>query len=367
MYRKFVPDCGTRSDLVYLIGEMISELNAGHTYSYGGDEQTESKQMGVGLLGADFEWPAGSDYPRVAHVVPGFNWSEDEVSPLAAPDCPVRAGDYLIAVDGRRFSRRENLYAPLEGKAGRVVTLTYNSRPDAAGAKTCRVRTVASEAAIRYREWVEAKRAYVERASGGRVGYVHLPDMGASGLREFGRAFHAQHTKEAMVVDDRYNSGGFVGDMILDRMERRLWAVGQAREGKPGRFPEGVFDGHYALLINEDTGSNGEYFAEALKIRGLARSFGMRTWGGAVGIEVHQPLVDGGTCTPPQFAIYDRQRRWLIEGRGVEPDVAVQNQPGEVLKGVDAQLDAALAYLRERMAAEPKALPPVPEYPRKAK
>ncbi|MBI5709833.1 MAG: PD40 domain-containing protein [Candidatus Eisenbacteria bacterium] len=367
MYRKFVPDCGTRSDLVYLIGEMISELNAGHTYSYGGDDQADPRRMATGLLGADFEVTPGAAYPRIGHVVPGFNWDEAETSPLAAPDCPIRAGDYLIAVDGQELSPRDNLYAALEGKAGRVVTLTFNGRPTRTGARTCRVRAIASEQGIRYREWVERNRAYVEQATGGQVGYLHIPDMGENGLREFARGFHAQHLKQALVIDERYNGGGFVGDMIVDRMERQLWAITLPREGKVGRNPEGVFRGHYALLINENTGSNGEYFAEAIKLRGLAKSFGMRTWGGAVGIEVHQPLVDGGTCTPPQFAAYDLQRRWVIEGHGVDPDVEVQNLPGDVLRGKDAQLDAAIAYLRERLAAQPMALPPPPAYPNKAK
>jgi tricorn protease len=367
MYRGFVADCGTHSDLVYLIGEMIAELNIGHTYSYGGDDPLDPRHQDTGLLGADLETAPGAAYPRITHIVPGFNWDEGETSPLAAPDCLVREGDYLIALDGRELTPRDNPYARLEGKAGHVVTVTFNGRPTREGARTCHVRAIASERDIRYREWVERNRAYVDKATGGQVGYLHLPDMGEAGLSEFARGFHAQHTRKGLILDDRYNSGGFVGDMIVDRLERQLWAITKPREGQLGRNPEGAFHGHYALLINEDTGSNGEYFAEAVHRHGLARSFGMRTWGGAVGIEVHEPLVDGGTCTPPQFGAYDLQGRWVIEGHGVDPDVEVQNQPGDVLAGRDAQLDAAIAYLKERLAAAPVDLPPPPPYPNRAK
>jgi tricorn protease len=367
MYRRFVPSCGNRSDLVYLVGEMIGELNAGHTYSYGGDDQSQPRQMAVGLLGADFDTPDGAAHHRIAHIVPGDNWNEAETSPLAAPGCPVQEGDYLIAIDGETVKATDNVYAFLEGKAGRVVELTTNDRPSAEGAKTCRVRTVSSEAGLRYREWVEGRKAYVEKATGGKVGYVHLPDMGENGLKEFARYFHPQHTRRAIILDDRYNSGGFTGDMIIDRLERRLWSVTQAREGGLVRNPEGSFHGHYVVVINEDTGSNGEYFAEAIKFKGLARLIGMRTWGGAIGIEPHQLLVDGGTCTPPQFAPIGLRGNWLIEAHGVEPDREVQNMPADVLKGKDAQLDAAIAEVMEKLAAEPMDLPAVPAYPKRAK
>lgn len=367
MYRKFVPDCGTRSDLAYLIGEMISELNAGHTYSYGGDDLMAPKKLAVGLLGVDFEAPPRAEYHRIAHIVPGFNWSEADSSPLAGADCPIKEGDYLIAIDGQEVKASDNPFAALEGKAERVVSITYNDRPTREGAKTYRVRTIASEAGPRYREWVERNRAYVDKATNGQVGYVHIPDMGEGGIIEFARYFHPQHAKKGFIIDDRYNTGGFTGDMIIDRLERKLWALTQAREGRAVRNPEGAFHGHLCLLINEDTGSNGEYFATAIRLKNLAKIIGMRTWGGAIGIEPHQPLVDGGTCTPPQFAPYGLNREWLFEGHGVDPDVELQNMPGDVIRGKDAQLDAGMAYLAEKIAKEPMEIPPPPAYPKKAK
>ena len=170
-----------------------------------------------------------------------------------------------------------------------------------------------------------------------------------------------------MVIDVRYNGGGFTGDMIIDRIDRELWAITQPREGKTIRDPERAFHGHIVVLINEDTGSNGEYFSEAMKLKGLATVLGMRTWGGAVGMEPHQRLVDGGTTTPPQFAPFGLNRKWLIEGHGVDPDTEVQNMPGDVVRGKDAQLEAGIAYLMGKIADEPMALPQTPAYPDKSK
>jgi tricorn protease len=227
---------------------------------------------------------------------------------------------------------------------------------------------MSSELALRRRDWVERNRAAVDAASNGAVGYLYLPAMMENGLAEFARAFYPDYTKKAFIIDERYNGGGFVGDMIIDRLERQLWAFTQPREGAVLRDPERCFHGHLVVLINEDTGSNGEYFAEAVKIKGLATLIGMRTWGGAVGIEPHQDLVDGGGTTPPQFGLFDFAGNWLIEGRGVEPDIEVQNSPGDVLAGTDAQLEAALDYLAEKIETEPMPVPDAPpEFPDKAK
>ncbi|HUN81948.1 MAG TPA: S41 family peptidase, partial [Phycisphaerae bacterium] len=276
-------------------------------------------------------------------------------------------GDFLIAIDGEEVRSTDNVYRFLENKSGKVVRLTYNSRASKDGAKTCRVKTIGSESSIRYHEWVDHNREMVAKASGGKIGYLHIPDMQEAGLIEFARAFYPQHAKEAMIIDERYNTGGFVGDMIIDRLERKMWAMTQAREGKVIRNPENAFYGHFAVLINEDTGSNGEFFAYAIKTKGLAPLIGERTWGGAIGIEAHEPLVDSGTITPPQFGLYDLKGNWAIEGHGVDPDIEVQNMPGDVLKGRDAQLEAGIANLMERLAKEPRTLPALPKYPKRSK
>jgi tricorn protease len=366
-YRRFLPDCGNRADLTYLIGEMIGELNAGHTYVYGGDSDGGGASVRVGLLGADFSVDEGAAHPRIARIVPGNHWHPSERSPLEEPGCTIAEGDYLIAVDGREVANGDNVYAHLEDRAGEWITVTTNGTSSTEGASECRVKTLGSESGLRYRAWVDDRRRVVDELSGGTIGYLHLPNMMDAGLVEFARGWYHAFTKKGFVIDDRYNSGGFVGDQIIDRLEREIWSFTQPREGGPIPNPERSFGGHLVVLVNHDTGSNGEYFAEAMKIKGLAPVMGTRTWGGAIGIEPHQNLVDGGVTTPPQFAPYGLDGTWLIEGRGVEPDTVVENLPPQVLAGADPQLEAAVEYLMTRIAEEPVEVPPHPPFPDKSK
>ncbi|MHC4695194.1 MAG: S41 family peptidase [Planctomycetota bacterium] len=366
-YRKFVPYCGDRSDLNYLIGEMIAELNIGHAYVYGGDIRDDAKVVNTGYLGATFEAPPGEQYYRIAHVFPGTPWDDKERSPLAEPGCPIKVGDYLIAIDREEVTTADNVFEFLQNKREVVVTLTYNDTPTPEGAKTQRVKTLRSEMPIRYREWVEKNRAFVDQATEGKVGYVHIPNMMTQGLIEFAKVYVPHHYKKGFILDVRYNGGGFTSQMLIDRLERQMWAFTQPREGKMLHDPERCFYGHLAVLVNEDTGSSGEMFAEGVKVRKLAPIIGMRTWGGAIGIELHQPLVDGGGTTPPQFASYGLDRRWVIEGHGVDPDIEVQNMPGDVLRGEDAQLAAGVENVLKRLAEDPKDIPPPPPYPDKSK
>jgi len=249
------------------------------------------------------------------------------------------------------------------------VILGYSSDAKAKDVKHWKVKTLRSEWAIRYREWVEDNRAKVDEWSGGKVGYVHIPDMMTNGLIEFARYWYPQYQKQAFIIDDRYNSGGFVGDMIIDRLERKLWGLTAPREGKVSRDPERVFHGPMMVLINEDTGSNGEFFSRAIQLKHLAPVLGMRTWGGAIGIEPHEDLVDGGTVTPPQFGLYGLSGEWLIEGIGVVPDIEVQNMPADVVAGRDTQLHEAVDRLLKQLESEGEkwAIPPKPAFPDKAK
>jgi tricorn protease len=364
-YARFVPFCGDRSDLNYLIGEMIAELNIGHTYVGGGDIVDNAKSVATGLLGAEFVAEEGAGYYRISHIVPNVPGDPRNRSPLDEPGCPIEVGDYLIAIDGEEVTTADNIYTFLQNKRGRVVALTYSDQPSAEDAKTYRVKTIGGEYGIRYREWVEHNRAYVKDKTKGLVGYVHLPDFGQGGLVEFAKVWYPHYYKQGFVVDARYNGGGFTADMVIDRLERRIWGMTQPREGRPLRDPERVFVGPWAVLINEDTGSNGEMFAEAVKIKRMAPIIGMRTWGGSIGIEPHQDLVDGGGVTPPQFGLYGLNNKWLIEGIGVVPNVEVQNMPGDVMRGTDAQLDKAIDMIMTQLEARPVQLPGPPEYPNK--
>ncbi|HOX27037.1 MAG TPA: PDZ domain-containing protein [Candidatus Krumholzibacteria bacterium] len=368
-YAPLVAWCGHRDDLRYLIGEMIGELNIGHTYIFGGDYQGGPGRIGTGLLGCDLELDAKAGRYRIARILPGWGWSESLVSPLTAPGVGVREGEYLLAVDGVDLAAGVNPYSALVDKAGNVVELAIGPA-DGKGARTVKVETLRSESGLRYRAWVEGNRRKVEEMSGGKLGYLHLPDMSEPGLSEFAWYWYPQTEKQGLVIDERSNGGGFVADMIIDRLERDLWSLTIPREGKAGRNPERDFHGPLAVLISEETGSNGEFFAQAIKDLGLARLIGMRTWGGAIGIEPHQDLVDGGTTTPPQFGLYSATTgRWIIEGWGVEPDDVVQNLPADVVAGNDAQLKAAVDYLLGELErnGERWRIPPVPAYPDKSK
>ena len=368
-YATFLPSCGARGDLTYLIGEMISELNIGHTYVYGGDYQGEAKSVGVGLLGCDFALDPASGRYRIARILPGRSWDPQARSPLTEPGVDVREGDFLLAVDGVALRAGTDPLALLVDKAGKLVELTVATTPDGKGSRTALVRPLGGESTLRYRAWVEANRRYVDEKSGGRIGYLHLPNMTEPGLIEFGEYWYPQFAKRAFIIDERYNGGGFVGDMIIDRLARKLWSLTIPREGGTARDPERCFYGPFAVLVNENTGSNGEFFAQAIQLQRLAPVIGMRTWGGAIGIEPHEDLVDGGVTTPPQFGLYGLDGKWLYEGHGIDPDIEIQNAPARVVAGKDDQLDKAIAELLGRLEREGAqwTLPPVPPYPDKSK
>lgn len=358
----YVPECGTRSDLNYLIGEMISELNIGHTYVWGGDLRNEGKKVSVALLGVDLSFQ--ENYPKITKIYKGNEIDRETRSPFYGTI--VKEGFYIIAVDGIEATTDRNFYSLLENK-DKLIELLVNEKPIKEGAKKVLIKPVKNEMVLRYRNWVDENREKVNKLSDGKIGYVHIPDMQEEGLKEFGRTYYSQLNKKAIILDDRYNTGGFTGDMLINRLEKKVWAVTQPREGKPSLNPEKGLYAHLALLINEETGSCGEFFAEAFKIKKLGKVFGMRTWGGSVGIEAHQDLIDGGTVTPPQFGLYSLDRKWLIEGRGVDPDVEVQNMPKDVLEGKDTQLETAVKYLLEEIKKDPKEIPPPPPYPNKAR
>jgi tricorn protease len=368
-YAPFVDGCGSRGDLNYLIGEMIAELNIGHTYIYGGDFGDRGDFVPTGLLGCSFTPEEKSEYYRITNIVPGVSWDPAYRSPLTEPGVPVSEGDYLVAIDGVEIKVGENVYERLVDKAGKMVSLTTNGKPSNKDAVTTRVRTLRGERGLRYRAWVDANLDYVTEKTDGQIGYLHIPNMMDAGLVEFGRTWYPQTGKQAIIIDERYNGGGFVGDMIIDRLERELWSMTIPREGQAGRNPERAFHGPLVVLINEDTGSNGEFFAEAIKRKKLATVMGVRTWGGSIGIEPHQGLVDGATTTPPQFGLYALDGTWPIEGWGVEPDIIVMNMPADVVNGEDTQLDTAIEFLLKQLdeSGGKWAIPPTPAYPDKSK
>jgi len=351
-YRTLLPRLGTRGELNDLLGELIGELATSHTYISGGDTGTELPKVTTGLIGADVvRKGAGFEVARIYRGDP----ADGVRSPLEEPGVDVHAGTFILAVNHRPFAAGQPFLAAFENLAEKDVVLTVNTRNDANGARDVVVRPLGSERRLRYVDWVRRNREYVAQKTGGKVGYIHLPDMGAAGLIAFDTWFYPQIDKQALIVDARWNGGGFVSQRILERMRRKVIAVFHSRGGATSTYPVRSVDGPFVVLTNEYAGSDGDIFPTVIQLDKLAPVIGMRSWGGVVGIRGDKPLVDGGMPTQPEFAFWDPTHRWGTENRGVIPDIEVQNLPQDVQRGVDTQLDRGLTEVQRLMVQHPAA------------
>ena len=299
--------------------------------------------------------------------IAGENWDAQARSPLTEPGVNVKEGDYLIAINGRALKAPQTPDELLVNTANEVVTLTVNSKPSADGARKVLVKPIGDEFSLRELNMIETNRKKVDAASGGRIGYVYLPDMGDAGLNEFVKQYFPQIRKQGIIFDVRYNGGGFVDQLIFERLRRMLAAMGSARNFESGTIPGNVFHGYMACVTNHYAASDGDFFSYFFKQYKLGPLIGERTWGGVRGIRGQMPLMDGGYITRPEFSLYGLDSKWLIENRGVQPDVVVDNPPDLVLKGQDPQLEKAVEMLMEEIKANPKKLPArppdLPAYP----
>ncbi len=352
-----------RADLTYVIGEMIGELNAGHTYVGGGDVP-RVKRVSVGMLGAQLVRDS-SGYYQIKKILKGQNWDRSLRSPLTEVGLEVKEGDFILAVNGRSTRDMVNIYEALVNTAGKQVKLRINQQPEEKGAREITVVPIENENALYYYNWVETRRAIVDKATGGKVAYVHIPDMGMRGLNEFARQFYPQLRKKALIVDVRGNGGGSVSPMIIERLAREVHMVGIARGAVPTPDPEALLWGPKICLIDEFSASDGDIFPYRFRQMNLGKLVGRRTWGGVIGIRGTLPLLDGGFLNKPEFATYGLEGQWIIEGHGVEPDIYVDNDPGKEFEGVDEQLNKAIELILEELKTKEKALPPVPPYPKK--
>jgi tricorn protease len=366
-YAQLLPYVADRYDLTWLLGEMIGELANSHTYTGGGD-YPDLHPVNVGLLGADYQLDPASGLYRFKKIYPGQNWAPSLRSPLTEPGVDVKVGDYLLAVNGQPLHSPESPFALFVNTAGQNVTLTVNSRPTTDGARQVVVRPIRSELRLRELDWIATNREKVEKASGGQIGYVYLPDMSAHGLDEFVRQFFPQIRKQGIIFDVRYNGGGFVDQMILERLRRILAGMQAARNWESGTVPDVVFHGAMACVTNHYAASDGDFFTYFFKFYKLGPVIGTRTWGGVRGIRGEMPLMDGGYITRPEFALYGLDSQWIIENHGVEPDVVVQNTPDLVHAGHDPQLEKAIQMVMQEIREHPKKLPPrppdLPAYPK---
>jgi len=365
-YAQLLPYVADRYSLTYILGEMIGELSNSHTY-VGGGEYPDLHPVNVGLLGADYEVDAASGIYRIKKIYPGENWDARTRSPLTEPGVNVKEGDYLIAINGRALRASQTPDELLTNTANEVVTLTVNSKPAADGARKVVVKPIADEYGLRELNMVETNRKKVDAASGGRIGYVYLQNMGDAGLNEFVKQYFPQIRKEGIIFDVRYNGGGFVDELIFARLRRVMAAMNAARNWESGPRPTNVFNGYMACVTNHYAASDGDIFSYMFKQYKLGPLIGERTWGGVRGIRGEIPLMDGGYITRPEFSIYGLDSKWIVENRGVQPDVVVDNPPDLVLKGHDPQLEKAVEMLMEQIKAHPKKLPArppdLPTYP----
>ncbi len=365
-YAPLVPYAADRYDLTYIMGEVIGELSNSHTYVGGGD-QPDLHPVNMGLLGVDYDLDAASGLYRFKKIYAGENWNPQTRSPLTEPGINVKEGDYLLAVNGRALRAPQNPYEFFVNTANETVAITVNSKPDSEGARTIPVKPVPDEYALREFNMVESNRKKVDAATNGKVGYIYIPDMGDAGLNAFVKQFFPQIRKEGMIIDVRYNGGGFVDQLIFERLRRILVGMGSARNWESGTTPPTVFHGYMAAITNQYAASDGDIFSEFFKVYKLGPLIGERTWGGVRGIRGDIPLIDGGYITRPEFADYDLNSKWVVENHGVAPDIEVDNLPDDVVRGKDAQLDRAIQEVMKQIEANPKKLPPrppdLPAYP----
>jgi tricorn protease len=362
-YRALLPYVGHRSDLNYVLGEMVAELNVSHTYIVGGDWQAPARAP-VALPGARFELDERAGRYRIAKIFRGENTEERYRSPLTEVGVDARVGDYVLAIDGEDLRADDSPYRLLRYKADRPVTLTLAARPQGGGSRQVTFRPIQSETDLLYLDWTTANRERVTQLSDGRVGYIHLPDMGGNGIREFVKTFYPQIRKEGLVVDVRSNGGGNVSQMLIERLRRELLGTRFSRnDDAPNTYPSEVFYGPKVCLLDENSSSDGDIFPHMFRQARIGPLIGKRSWGGVVGITNRGPLLDGGGVTVPEFGTNAPDGPWVIEGHGVEPDIEVDNDAAAVLAGRDPQLERGVAEVLEVMRTKPMRLPARPAPP----
>ena len=358
-YAVMLPHVKTRLDLNYLIGELIGELNIGHAYVNPG-EMPGAERINMGLLGAEISRDK-SGFFKLEKILKGETWDKNLRSPLTEPGIEAVAGNYIVAIDGVATNSVNDMYKLLVGKAEVPTELMLNSKPDLKGARKVVIKPIASEYALYHYEWVQGNIKKVEEASGGKIGYIYIPDMGVDGLNEFSRYFYPQLDKEGLIIDDRANGGGNVSPMILERLAREPYRLTMRRGStRVGTVPDAVQVGPKVCLINKYSASDGDLFPWGFRALGLGKLIGTRTWGGIVGISGSMPYMDGTDIRVPFFTSYDAETgEWIIENYGVAPDIEIDNDPIREWNGEDQQLDRAIEEVMKELK-DRKPLKPIP-------
>ncbi len=349
-YRVLLPHLAHRTDLDYIIGELIGELNAGHCYVFSGDEP-DVERVPVGLLGCEFT--ADGDYYRITKIYRGENWHESIRSPLTAPGLNVEEGDYLISIDGHKVGTDESPYQYLENKVDVQIELEINDRASSKGAREITVVPVESELNLFYMDWVEENRRITGELSNGRIGYIHVPNTHYHGFREFFKYFQPMMDKDALIIDERYNGGGHSPYRMVEIMDRKVYNYWARRHGELTTTPFPVNQGPKAMLINGLSSSGGDAFPAYFRKAGLGPLIGETTWGGLIGYGYSPRFVDGGGMAVPGFAYVNIEGEWDVEAVGVDPDIYVFDDPALIQEGREPMIEKAVEVLMEKLRENP--------------
>lgn len=362
-YEALLPYLAHRDDLNYLIGELIGELNSSHAYRGGGD-YPHKQNMNTGVLACDFEPDLNSGYYKITKIYRGQSWDPQRRSPLIHPGIDVKEGDYLISVDGRELKYPTNPWSYFVNTVGKTVTLRINSEGKEESSREVKVNPIASDQFLRYIDWVMENIEKVNKATGGRIGYIHVPDTALGGMEWFNRLFYAQVDKEGLIVDARYNSGGFIPDMYLERLARRLLNIWVTPYGKGFRSPSAANVGPKVCITNHWAGSGGDAFPYYFRELKIGPVIGTRTWGGLIGYSGNPILMDNGSVTIPDFAFVNMKGEFDVENQGVTPDIVIDNRPDLVVDGHDPQLEKAIELVMKMLKEQPNPIPNPPlKYP----
>lgn len=323
-YGKLIDRAMTRSDVNYIIGELIAEMSSSHTYRRGGDEETP-KERAVGYLGVDWEISNGAY--RIQKIVKGAPWDSGNRSPLDQPGMNVKAGDYVLAVNGIPLDITKDPYAGFQGLADKTIELTVNDKPTMDGSRNVTVQTMSDEARLRLLAWIESNREKVEKQTDGKIGYIYVQDTSIPGQNDLERQYTAQIDKEGLIIDERFNSGGQIPDRFIEMLNRKPLAFWAVRDGKNWQWPPVANFGPKVMLINGWSGSGGDAFPFYFREAGVGPLIGERTWGGLIGISGVPDLIDGGSVTVPTFRMYTPDGKWFQEGHGIDPDYKVVEDP----------------------------------------
>ncbi len=364
-YNVLVPHVRHRTDLTYVIGELIAELNVSHAYAQNG-ERPMPRRIDTGLLGAELS-PHESGYVRIDRILKGANWDSGLRSPLTAIGLNINEGDYILAVNGRSVTEVDNIYELLVHTAGNLVELTINDTAEESGSRMVIVSPIADESQLYYYNWVQNNIAKVDQASGGQVGYIHIPDMGVPGLNQWARLYYPQLQKRGLIIDVRGNGGGNVSPMIIERLQRTMtYATMHTNQTEGSVNPVGTHVGPKVTLMDRYSASDGDLFPYRFKQNNLGRLIGTRSWGGVVGYSGAIPVIDGGSIITPSYAPFAADGSgFIIEGEGVVPDILIDNDPSREYRGIDDQLNKALEVIMQEINEWEQWVPPIPDFPDK--